>query len=219
MVALGAVERIDEAQTRQIACTAGRLRVTVEDRILPLEGCDEIPDAPKVKLLRLTDGESEIAHALEEVLDIVRLSAPVRPAAKAGPVGGVALVHGEQVELLDVHWLFAHRHDAAANEAADAPACLLVGTDPFLDTILRPVIEGAGYRVLRDGDRGAEAAATVISLTEDNDTAPALPPEARIVRLRARPEPLGADDDSIHRYDREAILKALGGSPRRRRRK
>ncbi|HEX4739202.1 MAG TPA: chemotaxis protein CheA [Allosphingosinicella sp.] len=219
MVALGAVERIDEAEARQIACTAGRLRVTLDDRILPLEGCETIPDTPKVKLLRLTDGRSEIAYALDEVLDIVTLSAPMRPAKQAGPVAGVALVNSEQVELLDVHWLFAHRHDIAAGDAAGAPVCLLVGADPFLDTILRPVIESAGYRVLREGDAGAEAAATVIGLAEDSATAPLLPASARIVRLRARPEPLGADDDSIHRYDRDAILKALAGPARGRRRK
>ncbi len=218
MVALGAVERIEEAESRHIACTAGRLRVTLEDRILPLEGCETVPEAPKIKLLRLTDGMSEIAYALDEVLDIVTLSAPVRPAAKAGPVAGVALVQGRQVELLDVHWLFAHRHDVTAGDASEAPICLLVGADPFLDTILRPVIEAAGYRVLREGDPGAEGAATLIGLAEESVTEPLLPASARFVRLRAQPEPLGAEDDSIHRYDRDAILKALAGPARRRRR-
>src|SRR4051812_22148343 len=56
MVTLGAVERIEEAEAGQIARTAGRLRVTLGDKILPLEGCDKVPEAPKVKLLRLTDG-------------------------------------------------------------------------------------------------------------------------------------------------------------------
>jgi two-component system chemotaxis sensor kinase CheA len=94
-----------------------------------------------------------------------------------------------------------------------------VGADPFLDTILRPVIEGAGYRVLRDGDPGSDAAATVISIAEESGEASALPPAARVVRLRACAEPLGAGDDSIHRYDRDAILKALAGPARGRRRK
>ena len=219
MVALAAVERIEEAEARQIARTAGRLRVTLEDRILPLEGCETLPDAPTIKLLRLTDGESEIAYALDEVVDIVSLSAPLRPATKAGPVAGVALVGGEQVELLDVYWLFAHRHDVVGGETAEALACLFVGSDPFLDTILRPVIESAGYRVLRDGDPGAEAAATVIRLAEEEGVAADLPPAARVLRLRARAEPFGADDDSIHRYDRDAILKALDRPVRARRRK
>lgn len=218
MVALGAVERIEEAESRHIACTAGRLRVTLEDRILPLEGCEAVPEAPKIKLLRLTDGASEIAYALDEVLDIVSLSAPMRPAAKAGPVAGVALVNGGQVELLDVHWLFAHRHDVTAADAPEAATCLLVGADPFLDTILRPVIESAGYRVLREGDAGTEAATIVIGLAEESTMTPLLPASTRLVRLRARPEPLGPDDDSIHRYDRDAILKELAGPARRRRR-
>jgi two-component system chemotaxis sensor kinase CheA len=219
MVAVATVERIEEAEARQIARTAGCLRVTLGDSILPLEGCEDIPDTEKVKLLRLTDGTHEIAYALDEVLDIVALSAPVRPAKTAGPIAGVALVQGEQVELLDVHWLFAHRRDVASGDGGERPACLLLGTDPFLDTILRPVIESAGYRVVRDGDAGAEAAETAISLAEESVAAPALPPSARIVRLRARAEPLGENDDSIHRYDREAILKALAGPPRPKKRK
>src|SRR4051812_3636531 len=64
MVALGAVERIEEAEAKQIARTAGRLRVTLGDKILPLEGCDGIPEMLKIKLLRLTDGRHEIAYAV-----------------------------------------------------------------------------------------------------------------------------------------------------------
>jgi two-component system chemotaxis sensor kinase CheA len=218
MVPLAAVERIEEVERGQIAITAGRLRVTLGGDILPLEGCDEIPEMAAVKLLRLTDGRHEIAYALADVLDIITLSAPVRPARTAGPVAGVSLVQDQQVELLDVHWLFAHRRDAVV-APAEAPACLLVGADPFLDTILRPVIEGAGYRVLRTGEEGAEAAETVIQLAEDGDAAAALPASARVVRLRACPEPLDEDDGSIHRYDREAILKALAAPRHGQRRK
>jgi two-component system chemotaxis sensor kinase CheA len=126
----------------------------------------------------------------------------------------VALVGGEQVELIDVHWLFAAH--CAPVQAAERPICLLAGSDPFLDTILRPVVESAGYRVVRQGDAGAEAAETIIRLAEDDGPVPAPASAANIVRIRAQPEPLGEGDDSIHRYDREAILKALAG-PRRKR--
>ena len=210
MVALGAVERIEEAESGQVARTAGRLRVTLGDRILPLEGCDTVPKAEKIKVLRLTDGLDEIAYALDEVLDIVALSTSVRAAETPGPVAGVALVQGEQVELLDVHWLFAHRGGGDA-EIGEKPACLLLGSDPFLDTILRPVIEAAGYRILREGQPGAEAAETVICLADEEEVACDLPASVRVVRIRSQAEPRGKGDDSIHRYDREAILNALAG--------
>ncbi|MDB5692820.1 MAG: signal transduction histidine kinase [Alphaproteobacteria bacterium] len=216
MVPLGAVERIEEAAAKQIARTAGRLRVTLGDRILPLEGCAAIPEKPRIRLLRLTDGQSEIAYALDEVLDIASIDSPIRPAPAAGPIAGVALVGGEQVELVDIHWLFA-AHCAPAGAAAK-PACLLAGSDPFLDTILRPVLEGAGYRVLREGEPGAEAADTIIRLAEEDGPGPAPASTAHVVRIRAQPEPAGEGDDSIHRYDREAILKALAAPrPKRRR--
>ena len=103
--------------------------------------------------------------------------------------------------------------------AATSPPLPLIGADPFLDTILRPVIEGAGYRILREGDPGADGAETVIRLAEEEEPASALPRSARVVTIRSHAEPLGDGDDSIHRYDREAILKALAGPRRKPRRK
>jgi two-component system chemotaxis sensor kinase CheA len=152
------------------------------------------------------------------VLDIVSLAGAVRPAEKAGPIAGVALVGGDQVELLDVHWLFAGQ--SALRCRTEGPICLLAGDDPFLDTILRPVLEGAGYRVARPGDPGADAAETIIRLAEEEDgAAPSHPASARVVRIRSRAEPLGDGDESIHRYDRDAILKALAAPRAKRGRK
>jgi hypothetical protein len=88
--------------------------------------------------------------------------------------------------------------------------------DPFMDGILRPLVEGAGYIVVASGAPGSDSASIVIA----SDSAdPVAPPEgARIVRIRAEAE---GPADSIHRYDREGLLAALAGevrSERRRRR-
>ena len=77
-----------------------------------------------------------------------------------------------------------------------------------MDNILRPIVESAGYRVLRAGEPGAEGAKVII-LAED-EAEPAAGGAAQILRLRAEPAPSGRKDGSIHRYDRAALLGALG---------
>jgi two-component system chemotaxis sensor kinase CheA len=216
MVALAAVERVEEAKPDQIVRTAGRMRVTLGDLILPLEGCDQIPAQP-IRVLRLTDGGREIGYAAAEILDIVSAGARSSPASAPGEVSGVSLVAGAQVEMIDLHWLFADqfRH---AEIASESPICLLAGSDPFLENILRPLVEAAGYRPVRSGEAGADRAAIVVRAA-DEEAEGEIPAKARVVRIRSGAEPLGRDDDSVHRYDRQGIIGALAGAPSRRRRK
>jgi two-component system chemotaxis sensor kinase CheA len=220
MIGLAAVERVEEVRPEQVAFTGGRCRVTLGDQILPLEGCDAPPSQP-IKVLRVTDGACDIGYAAAEIIDIAAIPAGLSRAAESGEVAGVVLIGGEQIELIDLHWLFA-RAFAAEAAAPLRPACLLAGSDPFLETILRPLVEAAGYRALRPGEAGAEAAAIVISCAEEERGAGEISASARLLRIRASREPLGAGDDSIHRYDRPAILGALAGAagaaaPKRRR--
>jgi two-component system chemotaxis sensor kinase CheA len=205
LVPVTAVERIEDVPAEAVAVTAGRLHVTVGESILPLEGCTEVPDHP-LRLLRLTDGVSEIAYAVAEVADIVSLAPEIVPAAGPGEALGVCRIGDEQAELIDLHWLFA-RHARPASGTAEAPLCVLPEGDPFMDTILRPLVESAGYRVVSPAD--AEAAKAAIFIVRAEEKARPAPSGARLLRLRAAVEPKGRRDDSIHRYDRAALLAAL----------
>lgn len=209
-VSLPAVHRIEEVPVAAIRASGGRLHITLGEQILPLAGCDTVPDREKVHVLRLTDGAREIAYAVAEVMDTVTLEAAPMPCREAGEVQGVALVAGEQIELIDLFWIFA-RHGTAAPQA-DRPLCLLPQEDPWMDTFLRPLIESAGYRVARVG----EAASADLVIVDEAADEPAVT-AARILKLRASPEPSGANDDSIHRYDRAALLGALGSAATTRR--
>ncbi|QAY78626.1 chemotaxis protein CheA [Sphingosinicella sp. BN140058] len=209
-VSLPAVHRIEEVPAAAIQASGGRLHITLGEQILPLAGCDTVPDRDKVHVLRLTDGAREIAYAVAEVMDTVTLEAAPIPCLEAGEVQGVALIAGEQIELIDLFWIFA-RHGTAPPQA-DRPLCLLPQEDPWMDTFLRPLIESAGYRVARVG----EAASADLVIVDEAADAPAVT-AARILKLRASPEPGGAKDDSIHRYDRAALLGALGSAATTRR--
>ena len=214
LVPVAAVQRIEDVRADSVRSSAGRLNVAVGDTLLPLEGCGEaVPDRP-IRLLRLGDGITEIAYGFAEVVDIVPLPSGLMAASQPGEVRGVVLVGEEQAELLDLHWLFA-RHSGTAPAAAARPVCAIPAGDPFMEAILRPLVESAGYKVVASGAPGSESASIVIAGAEAEVPAPE---GARLVRLRSTAE---GSDDSIHRYDREALLAALagesGGSRRRRR--
>jgi two-component system chemotaxis sensor kinase CheA len=214
LVPVAAVQRIEDVPAEAVRLSAGRLHVALGDSLLPLLGCGSAEPGRPIRLLRLGDGRSEIAYGFADVVDILPLPSGLMPAAEPGEVRGVVLVGDEQAELLDLHWLFA-RHAPSAPAAARRPVCAIPAGDPFMDAILRPLVESAGYEVVASGAPGSESASIVIA-AEDSETA--APSGARLVRIRAEAEGQG---DSVHRYDREALLAALAGeapSKRRRRR-
>ena len=203
-VRLAAVERIEDVPADAIRMSGGRLRVTLDSRILPLAGTDTIPETPRLRILRLTDGAAELAYAFAEVIDIAPLTGEIRPARNPGQVAGVVLVDGEQMELIDPYWLFA---EAGENGDAARTVCAIPPGDPWLENMLRPMIESLGYRVVAAG----EGVSADIVIAGDDTPAPAAPQGATLLRLRATPQPAGEADGSIYRYDRAALLAALGG--------
>jgi two-component system chemotaxis sensor kinase CheA len=201
-VPVAVVERIEDVACAAIGFTAGKLRVAIGERILPLVGCAAAPETGKLRILRLTDGEAEIAYGFAEVIDIRSLVLDLQPAPAPGEVAGAFLIDGAPVELLDPHWLFALHADAAPS-AAEAPVCALPEGDPWIDNMLRPLIESLGYRIARPGESGADVAIAL----EDDEVAEA---SGRIVRIRASAESAGGD--SIYRYDRAALIGALSAA-------
>ena len=162
-VPVAVVERIEDVSFEAVGFSAGRLRAAVGEHILPLLGCDAAPASGKLRILRLTDGSTEIAYGFAEVVDIRSLLVELQPASVPGEVAGVFLVDGAQVELLDPYWLFAAHAGAAATEDCDPPVCALPVGDPWIDNMLRPLIESLGYRIAKAGD----AADVVIALALD----------------------------------------------------
>jgi two-component system chemotaxis sensor kinase CheA len=113
--------------------------------------------------------------------------------------------------MIDLHWLFSSQ--TASAPGVERPLCVLPANDPWMETILRPIIESAGYAVVASDDARADGAAVVIVSDEEPQVAKGA---ARIVRLRSDPEPSGKNDTSIHRYDRAALIGALGRGARAR---
>ncbi|AGH48453.1 CheA signal transduction histidine kinase [Sphingomonas sp. MM-1] len=211
-IRLSVVERIEEVPASAARFSAGRLRIAHNDQLLPLLGHADPAERTRLRVLRISDGETQLAYMIDEVIDIVALPPLADSALRPGPVAGVVMVDGRQVELLDPHWLLA---DAAGGLPAPAarPTCLLVAAeDRWTTEILRPLVEAAGYRVVV-GRGPADMRPDIIidSGGGGEPTGGEASGGVPVVRLRAAPAPANGNDDSIYRYDRVGLLAALDG--------
>ena len=208
LVPLAIIDRIEPVAVDSIKFSAGRLRLSAENGIIPLVVQGEWSGRQTLSVLRLRDGAAEIGYAIAEALDIVTLPDAIAPAREVGPIAGVVSLEGEQVELLDLYWLFA-MHGATRSDEKP-PVCLIEGADTaWMKTFLKPVLEGAGYRVATK--LKADETAAVI-LTMNSDTTVAKKGGAPVVRLRHDATAADAREASVYRYDRDGLLAALAVS-------
>jgi two-component system chemotaxis sensor kinase CheA len=199
---LGVVDRIEEVSAKAIKPGAGQLRVQLGKAILPLAGVNGDMGKDKVRVFRLNDGAHEIGYAFREVIDLSTIDNAVIPAENPAEISGVTLIGGEPAELVDAHWLFAHHLGTTASGAAEHPLCRLPSGDPWMQNMLRPIVEAVGYRVVGDEHEGD---ADLVITSEPRTAAKG----ARTIVLRADPESAGDGDGSIYRYDRAGLLMAL----------
>jgi two-component system chemotaxis sensor kinase CheA len=145
-----------------------------------------------------------MAYAIDQVMDVVEIQGEMAPLSTAGPVAGVVLHEGSPVEMLDPYWLFTNAI-VPAND--DSPICLVADAeDPWAREVLAPLLGQAGYRVLFAGDPNADRVSVIVT----TGNAP-VGVDAPVVRLRGTPDAgaEGPGDDSIYRYDRDGLLRAL----------
>ncbi len=200
-IALAVIDRVEPVSTSAIRFTAGAMRLAIGGTTVPLYMLGDLAGRTEVPVLRLTDGDSEIAYAIAEPIEIVTLPKAMAPARDAGPIAGVVMIAGEQVELVDPHALFAGEPVVHATQ----PVCLLqVDGSGWMETFLKPALEASGYRCVTK--LGADEQA-VITLAMDDAAEPVS--LAPVVTLRRNRTGQGADDASIYRYDRPALIEAM----------
>jgi len=198
---LAVIDRVEPVSTATIRRTGGQLRLAIGGNLVPLHSAAPIGERDEVPVLRLTDGMCEIAYAIHEPVEIVELPGTIAPARGVGPVAGVVIIDGEQVELLDAHALFAGEMRPAAG---DRLCWLQPDAGGWMETFLRPMLEALGYRcVMQPPPDGPADVALVM-----HDAAVAPDAARNVVRLRQERYDAG-DPASIYRYDRPALLDAL----------
>ena len=206
-IRLETVRRIDTIQSEAIDIEGARAQVVVGSDIFALAGHDsgELPEG-RCRLLRLSDGDSELAYIVREVVDASAMTEDLVPVADDPAIEGVTLIEGELVPLLDAHRLFAR--SAAPAPRGPAPVCRLPEGSEWSRTILEPLVRAAGYAVADDDEMEADVAIVM------SDAAAGEEIKARAtIRLSVDPQ---SEGDAIYRYDREALLGALRQATRRR---
>ncbi|MEX0343122.1 MAG: chemotaxis protein CheA [Erythrobacter sp.] len=202
-VRLELVRRIDTIIRDAIDIEGSRAQAVIDGEIFSLVGL-EYGDLPqeRCRLLRLSDGETEVVYAVRDVLDAAEMEGEIIPSSADPTVEGVTLIGDQPVPVIDGHALFSSYSQPRRN---DRPvSCRLPSDSDWARTILEPLVEAAGYRILSDADEEADVA---IELVEN--PAPTDARARRIIRLRPEPEAEGRESDSIYRYDRGALMAAL----------
>ena len=203
-VRLDLVRRIDTISREAIDIEGARAQAVIDGAIFSLVGLEfgELQE-DRCRLLRLSDGETEIVYAVAEVLDASEMEGEITPVDGDPRIEGVTLIEGHPVPVIDGHSLFA-RHSAP--QRVDHPmSCRIPEGSDWARTILGPLVEAAGYRIAVGDDEEADVA---IVLDETVDAAPAVPAR-NVIRLRHEPDAEGALADTIYRYDRDGLLAAL----------
>lgn len=205
-IRLETVRRIDTIEAEAIDIEGARAQVVVGSDIFTLVGHEDGPlPEGRCRLLRLSDGDSELAYIVREVVDASAMTEDLVPFADDPAIEGVTLIEGQLIPLLDAHRLFARV--PAAPRHGPAPVCLVPQGSEWSRTILEPLVRAAGYAIT--SDTAAEADVAIVMAESETDE----PRHARTtIRLSAEPD--GADD-AIYRYDREALLGALRQATRR----
>lgn len=208
-VPLTLLDRIENVEASAVRFSAGRLRLTIDGRIVPLVARAELPEAPNCSILRLKDGRSEIAYAIAEAMDIVMLPHEMVHVDAPGPVAAAALVDGEPVELIDPHWLFAEHAERGVTDG-EGPLCLLAGDESgWMRGFIKPILEGAGYRVSDRLEPGEQAAVVLAG----DEKPPLAGVTAPVIELCSHREL--ARENRVYRYDRDALLSAIAGATRK----
>jgi len=209
-VRLSVIERVEEVPTSALFESAGRVQAQIGDDIFAVHAA-KLPDAQVTqKLLRLHDGHSVLCYPIAEVIDIVRLPDAVQPSAAPGLIAGIVLVGGDPVELIDPFWLMEQYAGGAATPLQRQPLCRLADDhDGWGDNFLAPILRNAGYRVASGDDATDEAPDVLLCLTEEGGLCGHVAGEVPVIRLRTTIAAAGPEDETVYRYDRQALLDAL----------
>jgi len=209
-IRLDLVKRIETVQTSALDRSGLTPRVVIDGAILPIIG---LPDGPiereKLRFLRLSDGDSQLAYAIREVVEAAELSGSLTPVSDDPLVEAVTLLGDETISLLDGHELFARFGEAPIESRK--PVCRLPQGE-WSRTILAPLLTNAGYEVASEPDIQEDVA---IWFEDEYEAAAAIDMEfaAPVVRLRETPE-APENSPTIYRYDREGLLAALNSARR-----
>ncbi|CAN5180935.1 hypothetical protein BH10PSE13_BH10PSE13_19250 [soil metagenome] len=221
LIPLDTIERIEDIPAALFGETGGQTFVRLGERLVRVVNRAN-PTDELVKTLHLRAGGQEICYVVQDVADIIDM--PIRPHLRVQKHGiaGIVSHEGQHLEVIDAHALFAAADDGSGG--GEPPGiCLIAGLaeDPWMRTILAPLLMQAGYDVRDAGSGDAIRLAGPSVLLCDAAQEKAGQDEASeaplpVIRLRAEAQADAGDfHKSIYRYDRAGLLAAVDGALRK----
>lgn len=218
VIRMSLVERVEDVALGQFGESAGRCHALVENRLVPsvrrIDPALQPAGTTHVTCLRIRDDRRQLCYPIRSVADIERVPVELAMAARHDIVAGLALVDGRQIEVIDSLALLALAGEEDMTVGGKALRCIIADReDAWNHEILAPLLTAAGYEIEWGDGRDAGADDVVVITTPDGGDSDQ-ETSAPVVRLRAGSSPAGPDDQSIYRYDRDAVLgaiAALGG--------
>ena len=155
-VPLEQVERLIEVPVSAIGGAGDSAHIVFEEAIVPLHGLACNAAAAAIDVLVIADQSRRIAVATGGAVD----TADIDLATVTTETGRrLALLEGQSIELLDIADLGAPSNGQ--------PTCRLPDDDAWTRTILRPLVESAGYRIV---DRSSPADLTIATDAARSDS-------------------------------------------------
>ena len=206
-IRLSVIDRMEDVDASQIKYVGGKMRATLDDRLVDVCELDAVPAEGFVKLLKLTDGQTSKYLAVEDVLDIFTLDGEVVPSAHPELHEGVVNAFGDVVELINVFRYF-EAVEGHLHSGANAPLCFIDCTDDahWERRILAPLLSASGYQVSFESDDRHRAA---VVLSRDNEKLVEATSDPRVLRLRDTSHVSHDVGPSIYRYDRVGLISAI----------
>ncbi|WP_336985555.1 chemotaxis protein CheA [Altererythrobacter aquiaggeris] len=209
IVRMDQVCRIEAVESSAIRMSEDSARVVIDGKIYPLAGhLSSLPRSGDIDLLRLSDETHHVAYAIRSVIDTVKITNAIVADKTKSEIEGVTLLDGEAIEVLDCHWLFSRYDDFDFGQATKT--CQLDDSDPWTRSILRPLVEAAGYTIV---PLGAEHSADVAIVSGENGATP--DQAGRVITLTSDPAAATNNGGMIYRYDHEGLLASLVASKRK----
>lgn len=217
LIPLNTVERIEDLPAAMFGMTEGQQFVRLQGKLMRVANPTSIT-GELVKTLHLKVGEQEICYIVEDVADIIDM--PIRPdlSVRTHGIAGIVSHDGQHLEVIDSHALFAKLAVESDGRTSAPGTCLVAGLidDPWMQTILAPLLIQAGYDVRDASMINLEPNAGPSVLLCDSGRTDTSTPAFPIIRLRGQVEAdAHASHQSIYRYDRASLLAAVDRALRR----
>ncbi len=160
-IPLGAVTRIDEIDCARIEWANGKPVIQLGDTLVTLVTASDDIDFRKdgtLPCVLFTYNSVMFGLIVTTIIDIYNGECDVQPAQIGSGVIGTAIINGRVTDILDLAYYFGKVFTPAQAKAIGQsqkptakPTILVIDESPFFRTLMRPLLQSAGYEIVVAG--------------------------------------------------------------------